>query len=139
MSAYRRDFSETKYMSFLIKDDELWEKYNEIWEKVKNSIKKEFDSRPRYNEKYRKAKIKSYNVKINTNFHNNKVPREGFQFICLSVILIDSVFRTDKNYYQVFLEEFKYERQYTLERYRNLSEEEKEKKVNMVVNNIRIF
>ena len=30
MSAYRRDFDETKYMSFLIKDDELLEKYNEI-------------------------------------------------------------------------------------------------------------
>ena len=27
-------------MSFLIKDDELLEKYNEIWEKVKNIIKK---------------------------------------------------------------------------------------------------
>ena len=28
MSAYRRDFDETKYISFLIKDDELLEKYN---------------------------------------------------------------------------------------------------------------
>ena len=27
-------------MSFLIKDDEILEKYNEIWEKVKNIIKK---------------------------------------------------------------------------------------------------
>ena len=44
-------------MSFLIKDDELLEKYNGIWEKVKNSIKKEFDSEPLYNEKYLKAKI----------------------------------------------------------------------------------
>ena len=109
MSAYRRDFDETKYMSFLIKDDELLEKYNEIWEKVKNSIKEEFDSKPVYNEKYLKAKIKSYNGKINTNFHNNKIPREGSQFICLSVILIDSVFRTGKHYYpQVLLEECKY-------------------------------
>ena len=46
-------------MSFLIKDDELLEKYSGIWEKVKNSIKKEFDSEPLYNEKYLKAKIKS--------------------------------------------------------------------------------
>ena len=30
MSAYKKDFDETKYMSFLIKDDELLEKYNEI-------------------------------------------------------------------------------------------------------------
>ena len=49
-----------------------------------------------------------YNGKINTNFHN-KIPREGSQFICLSLILITFVFRTDKDYYaQVFLEEFKY-------------------------------
>ena len=40
MSAYNRNFDETKYMSFLIKDNELSEKYNGIWEKVKNSIKK---------------------------------------------------------------------------------------------------
>ena len=37
--AYKRAFDETKYV-FFIKDDELLEKYNEIWEKVKNSIKK---------------------------------------------------------------------------------------------------
>ena len=30
MSAYRRDFNGTKYMSFLIKNEELLEKYNEI-------------------------------------------------------------------------------------------------------------
>ena len=46
MSAYRRDFDKTKYMSVLIKDDEILEKCNEIWEKIKNSIKKEFDSEP---------------------------------------------------------------------------------------------
>ena len=34
MSAYRRDFDETKHMSFLIKDDELLKKYNKIWKKV---------------------------------------------------------------------------------------------------------
>ena len=51
-------------MSFLIKDDELLEKYNGIWEKVKNSIKKEFDSEPLYNEKYLKAKIKSQDKKL---------------------------------------------------------------------------
>ena len=41
-----RDVDETKYISFWIKDDELLEKYNEIWEKVKNSIKKIFDGEP---------------------------------------------------------------------------------------------
>ena len=44
MSAYIKDFDETKYISFLIKDDQLLKNYHEIWEKVKNSLKKEFDS-----------------------------------------------------------------------------------------------
>ena len=59
--------------------------------------------------KYLKAKIKSYNGKSRTNFHSNKIPKEDSQYICLSVILIDSVFRKGKNYYQqVFLEECRY-------------------------------
>ena len=73
------------------------------------SVKKELDSELVYIEKYLKPKIKSYNGKINTNSLNNKIPKEGSQFICWSVILIDSVFRAGKNYYpQVFLEECKY-------------------------------
>ena len=62
---------------------------------VCNIIKKESDSKSVYNEKYRKTKIKSYNGKINTNFDNNKIPKEGSQCICLSVILIDSVYKKD--------------------------------------------
>ena len=68
-------------MSFLINDDELLENYHGIREKVKNSIKKEFDGEPLYNEKYLKAKIKSQNQKININFHNDKIPNKGSQFI----------------------------------------------------------
>ena len=48
-------------ISLLIKDDELLEKYNEICEKVINSLKKEFVSEPVYNEENLKVKIKSYN------------------------------------------------------------------------------
>ena len=46
--------------------------------------------------------------KISTTFPGDKVPKEGSQYICLAVVLIDSVFRTGKNYCpQVFLEECK--------------------------------
>ena len=44
-------------MSFLIKDNELLKKYNKIWDKVCNTIKKGFDSELVYNEKYVKNKI----------------------------------------------------------------------------------
>ena len=48
-------------MSFLVKDDELLEKYSEI----RNRLKSELESEPVYNEKYLKAKIKSYDGKLN--------------------------------------------------------------------------
>ena len=40
MSAYRRDFDETKYMSFLIKDDEFWKKIMKFRKKLKIVSKK---------------------------------------------------------------------------------------------------
>ena len=73
-----------------------------------NSIRKECDNEPAWNEKYLKAKMKPYNGKTGTKFHDNKIPKEGSHCICLSVILIVSVFRTGNNYYsQVFKEEYK--------------------------------
>ena len=40
MTAYRKVFDETKYRSFLIKDNELLGKYNEIWDKVSHTMEK---------------------------------------------------------------------------------------------------
>ena len=47
---------------------------------IKSAIvwKKGFDSEPEYNENYIKTKINLYAEKINTNFHGDKVPEEGF-------------------------------------------------------------
>ena len=42
---------------------------------------------------------------MNTKFHDNKIPKKGSHCVCLSVILIDFVFRIGKNY--LFLEECK--------------------------------
>ena len=51
-------------------------------------MKREFDSEPVYNEKYLKAKIKIYNGKTNTYFRNDKMLKEGLQFVSLSVTLM---------------------------------------------------
>ena len=75
-----------------------------FWKKSATLTKK-FDSKPVYNGKYLKTKIKSYNGKINTNFHNNKKAKESSQFIYLTLILVDYVYKTSNNYYpQVILE-----------------------------------
>ena len=44
-SAYvKRYDGQSKWMHFLIEDDDLLGKYNTIWDKVSNDTKKEFDS-----------------------------------------------------------------------------------------------
>ena len=59
-SAYVKGYdSQTKWMYFLNEDDYLFEKYNTNWYKVNSDIKKQFDSKPLYNENFLKTKIKS--------------------------------------------------------------------------------
>ena len=88
-----------------MRDDELLEKDNEIWEKVRNNIiKKNLIKNLYAMKKYRKTKIEPQNGKVKTIFHNNKIPKEGSQCICLSVTLIDSACRKNKNYYPNFFQ-----------------------------------
>ena len=77
MSPCRRNFDKTKGMYFLIKDEKLLEKHNEIWKKISSIIKKEFDSKPLYSKKYLITKIKSYNDNINANFQNNMILKKS--------------------------------------------------------------
>ena len=56
----KRYDGQTKWMYFLIEDDDLLEKYHTIWHKVSADIKKEFDNKPVYNKTYLKTKIKSH-------------------------------------------------------------------------------
>lgn len=48
----------------MIKEDRLLEKYNEIRDKVGNTIKNGSGWKPEYNEKYLKTKTESYEQKI---------------------------------------------------------------------------
>ena len=60
MSTYRRDFDEAKYMSFLIKDNDLVKTYTQIWDKVNQVITKGFDSESVTIKKYSKTKMENY-------------------------------------------------------------------------------
>ena len=44
-------------MSFLIKDDEVWEKYEQIWDLIKNKLGIKFHSEPVYDKKCLKTKV----------------------------------------------------------------------------------
>ena len=41
-----------KNMSFVIKDDDMLDKYNDIWDKIKEKLSIKFHSMPVYDEKY---------------------------------------------------------------------------------------
>ena len=97
-----------KNMSFVIEDDVL-DKYNKIWYKMKETLSIKFHSMPVYDEKYIKAKVREFNVVIKTNFLGDEVPKENEHYSCIACITIDSVMRMEKkNYPQVDLEECKY-------------------------------
>ena len=51
-NAYVKSYDgQTKWIDFLIEEDDLLEKYNNIWDKVSTDIKKEIDSNPAFNKK----------------------------------------------------------------------------------------
>ena len=68
MSIYKRDFDKTKCTYFLIRGGKYFDKYNEIWEKVSNIIKKNFNSELIYSKKYLKAEKKSTQKKVFNGF-----------------------------------------------------------------------
>ena len=57
-----------KSMSFMIKDDNVLDKYNEIWDKIKKKLNIKFHSMPVYDETYINAKLRKFDGKIKTNF-----------------------------------------------------------------------
>ena len=58
-------------MSFQIKDDSVLVKYDEIWNKIKKTLKIKFHSKLDYDKKY--IKVKEFNVVVNTVFSDNKI------------------------------------------------------------------
>ena len=66
-----------KIMSFVIKDNDLPDKYNEIWDTIKETLNKKFHNMPVYDQKYIKAKVREFNSAIKTNFLGDAVPKEN--------------------------------------------------------------
>ena len=107
--AYIKSYDgQTKWMYFLIKDDDLLEKYNTIWDKVSTEIKKEFDSQPVYDKNYLKTKVKSHGNEV-TDFYDKKISKLDSNHTCLALISLCSALKKGDNYYlQVFFKECKY-------------------------------
>ena len=111
MNGYVKYFDDGgKNMSFVMDDEEIYEKYNEIWEVVRKLLKVDFTVGPVRDDKYLVAKLKIFDRINRTTFNNNNaIPIERNHYICISAIDIDSVLKTDKRVYpQAYLEQCKY-------------------------------
>ena len=98
-----------KNMSFMIKDDKAWDKYDQIWNVMKDKIGIKFHSEPVCEYEYLRTKVREFDGVIKTNILGNSIPKENMHYTCIACITIDSVMKMDKKYFpQVYLEDCKY-------------------------------
>ena len=97
-------------MSFVTDDEEVYKKYNEIWEVVRNLLKLKFTVDPVRDDKYIIAKLKIFNKINRTTFTDDIIPFEKNHYTCIPAIDIDSVLKIDNKraYPQAYLEQCKY-------------------------------
>ena len=111
MSKYIKYFDDGgKNMSCVTDDEEVYKKYNEIWEVVRKLLKVKFTVNPIRDDKYIIVKLKIFNGTNRTTFTNNIIPIEKNNYICIAAIDIDSVLKIDNKraYPQAYLEQCKY-------------------------------
>ena len=111
MDGYIKYFDDGgKNMSFVTDDEKIYEKYNEIWEVIRNLLKTDFTVNPVRDYIYLVAKLKIFDRINKTTFNNNNyIPMERNHYICIPVIDIDSVLKIDERAYpQAYLEQCKY-------------------------------
>ena len=99
-----------KNMSFVTDDEEVYKKYNEIWEEVGKLLKLKFTVSPIGDDKYIIAKLKIFKNVNRTTFTDNVIPIERNNYACIPAIDTDSVLKIDnkKAYPQAYLEQCKY-------------------------------
>ena len=111
MDGYIKYFDDGgKNMSFVTDDEKFYEKYNEIWEVIRNLLKIDFTVNLVRDDIYLVAKLKIFDRINRATFNNNNyIPTERNHYICIPVIDIDSVLKIDKRAYpQAYLEQCKY-------------------------------
>ena len=56
-----------KNMSFMVKDDDVLDKLNKIWARLEKKLNSKFYSKPVFDLKYLKAKVREFDGVIKTN------------------------------------------------------------------------
>ena len=80
----------------MIKDVEVRETYEKIWDVIKNKLSITFHSKPVYDKRYFNTKARDFDGVIKTNVLGNDTPKDNMHYTCIPCITIDSVMRMDK-------------------------------------------
>ena len=73
-----------------MRDDRICEKYKQTQDAIKNKLGIKFHSRPIYEEKYLKVKVKEFDGVVKTNFLSNGIPKENMHYtwiVCITIPL----------------------------------------------------
>ena len=65
-------------MSFLIKDEEVEEKFEQIWNVIKNKLEIKFHGDPANEYKYLKTKVREYDGVTKINILDNGIPKKKY-------------------------------------------------------------
>ena len=111
MNGYIKYFDDGgKNMPFVMDDEKIYEKYNEIWEVIRKLLKLDFTVGPVRDDKYIVAKLKIFNRIIRTTFTDDIIPFQRNHYTCIPAIDIDSVLNINNKrvYPQTYLEQCNY-------------------------------
>ena len=65
------------------------QKYEDIWNVIKNKLSIKFNREPIFENKHLKAKVKEFDGDIKTNFLGNGLPKENTYYTCITSITAD--------------------------------------------------
>ena len=93
MHGYIKYFDDDgKNMTFVMNNEKVYDKYNEIWEVIRKLLKVKFAVNPVRDDKYLIAKLKIFNKINRTTFNDdnnkNNIPKEKSHYICIPAIVI---------------------------------------------------
>ena len=97
-SGYVKSYDgQTKWIYFLIENDDLLHEYDTFGDKVNGDAKEEFGSEPVYNKEFLKTETKSHGGEV-TDFYDKKFHKVDSNHTCLGVISLHSALNKDGNY-----------------------------------------
>ena len=107
MIGYIKYFSDGgKNMSFVCDDQDVYDKYAAIWNKVGKLLKLKFSVNLIMDDKYVCCKLKIFGGVVWSTFTDNVISVEMQRYLCIAAIDIDSVLKVDKKVYpQDYLEQ----------------------------------